>query len=173
MRPAFNVIANARCGAGSAERRLLDAFRLRAAVLSEPRRGRSAVRPRRVRREGHSRRAGRGRRTAAPRGRVARRPGVRRRRRARQRRRADRERGGARHGVAVPDQRRADRQPARPGDARHSSAEAPRQRPRGAFVVSGARRIGDRQADRRADSRCGRLRCRPIRCSARRTTPSG
>ena len=44
--------------------RALDALRLRAAVLPEPRRGRPALRPRRVRRQGHPRRAG-GRRRAA------------------------------------------------------------------------------------------------------------
>ena len=45
-------------------------------------------------------------------------------------------------------------------------------RPRRAFVVSRARRVGDRQADRRAGRAARRSRCRPIRCSAGRTTPS-
>ena len=70
------------------------------------------VRPRLVRREGHSRGAGRGGRPAAARRRDARRPAVRRRRGARQRRRARGERV-APPGARFLDQRRADRQPAR------------------------------------------------------------
>ena len=69
-------------------------------------------------------------------------------------------------GRAVSDQRRADRQPPRPRDARHPAAQAARQRPRGAFVIPRARRVGDRQADRRADRAARRSRCRRIRCSA-------
>jgi hypothetical protein len=58
------------------------------------------------------------------------------------------QRGGER--IAIPDRRRADRQPARPCDARHPARAAPRGRPRRAFLVPRAGRIGHRQADRRA-----------------------
>ena len=67
-----------------------------------------------------------------------------------------RERRGARR-LPVSDRRRADRQPARPRHARHSAAEAARDGPRRALVVSGARRVGDRQADRRARSSCASI----------------
>ena len=68
-------------------------------------------RPRRVRREGHPGGAGRGGRAAAGPRRAARRPAVRRRRGAGQRRRG---RWPTRiRRIALPDQRRADRQPAR------------------------------------------------------------
>ena len=114
---------------GRVERRptvvLLDALRLRAAVLSEPRRRRSALRPRIVRREGHSRGAGGGGRAAARATANARRPAVRRRRRARQRRRAARERrgaGGCRFLVnGEPTDNRLGA-----GDARHPASEAAR-----------------------------------------------
>src|SRR5262249_47837319 len=73
---------------------LLDAHRLRAAVLSEPARWRSALRPRRMRRQGNSRSSGGRRRSAASRRRDAPRPGPRGRRRARPPRRAPRRRRG-------------------------------------------------------------------------------
>ena len=52
----INVIA----AVGEPERGVLHALRLRAAVLPEPRRGRRAARPRRLRRQGHPGRAGGG-----------------------------------------------------------------------------------------------------------------
>ena len=120
--------------ARSSARGAVDALRLRAAVLSERRARRRALRPRRVRREGDPRRAAGGRR-AAPRGRrAAHRPAVRRRRRAGERRGGRGQREGS--GLRVSDQRRAHRQPARDGDARQSphpadgAAAAPRTRPR-------------------------------------------
>ena len=120
--------------------------------------------PRRVRCEGDSRRAGRGGRAAAARGRDPRRPPVRGRRGARQRRRSARRTRGRR--VPVSRGRRADRQPSRAGDSRSAPVEVSRLGPRGALVVSRARRIGDRQADRRArraalDRVAGRSGARP------------
>ena len=79
----------------------------------------------------------------------------------------------AANGSAVPDRRRADRQPAGTRHARHSSIEAPRGRPRRALVVSRAWRIGHRQADRRARRAAGDRAARRIRCWARRTTRVG
>ena len=68
----------------------------------------------------------------------------------------------------LPDQRRADRQPARRSRTRgvlrvrlHAHG------PRGAFVVSRAGRVGDRQAARRADGGARRRRCRTIRVLGR------
>ena len=127
---------------------LLDALRLRAAVLSEPRRRRPALRARRLRREGDSGGAGRGRRTAA--------------------------RGGERRvGLlfVVGEERGSDGARAanrsRPARGSWSTASRPtagwRRHARraarascsargraGAFVRARARRVGDRQADRRA-----------------------
>ena len=80
---------------------------------------------------------------------------------------------GAAAGHAVSDQRRTDRQPPRSGDARHPQAEASRRGSRGALVVSGARRVGDRQAARRARRIAVDRRCRRIRSSGARTTRSG
>ena len=137
----------------------------------EPRRGRSPLRPRLVRREGHSGGAGRGGRSAAARWRNARRPAVRRRRRARQRRRAranEAAAGGCRFLIdGEPTDNRlglATRGILRlklraTGRAAHSS-------------FPGARRVGDRQADRRAGRAAVRSSCRTIRCSAARITPS-
>ena len=68
--------------------------------------------------------------------------------------------------MPVSGKRRADRQPAWRGHARRASSEAARVRARGAFVVSRARRVGDRQAARCArrtadDRAAGRSRSRP------------
>ena len=149
---------------------VLHALRLRAAVLSEPGRGWPAGRPRRLRCEGDSGGAGRGGRAAASGGRAARRAAVRRRRGARQRRR-----DGGEHDsqpLPVPDQRRADRQPARDGHARRAARAADRGWPGGAFVGPGAGRVGDRQAHRRARRAAWRCRFRSIPISARPSTPS-
>ena len=130
------------------------------------------LRPRRVRREGHSGRAGRGSRPAA---------------------RAMAKRGSAccsssaksaaatarasantaARGCRYPDQRRTDRQPAGRRDARHSASAAAGERPRGAFVVPRARRVGDRQAARRAGGAADDGAARRMRFLAARTTRSG
>ena len=140
--PRVNVIA----AVGEPRGGVLHALRLRAAVLSQPHRRRRALWPRRVRREGHSRRASRGRGAAARGRRDAHRPGVRGRRGARQRRREGRE--PHRLEGEVPDQRRADRAAARRRDARRVSRALDGPRQGRALRLPGARRIGDRQADR-------------------------
>ena len=53
--------------------------------------------------------------------------------------------------IALPDQRRADRQPARHRDARRAAGEAHAPRDARPFGRAGERRFGDRHADRRAD----------------------
>ena len=132
-----------------------------------------AVRPRRVRRERHARRADRRRRAAARRRRDARRPAVRRRRGARQRRRAA-PRTRSPPGSRVPDQRRAHGQPARHRDARRLSRAAARPTGRAAHSsLPRARRVGDRQAGRRARRAARRRVAATIRCSAARSTRVG
>ena len=152
--------------------RLLDALRLRAAVLSEPRRRRSSVRPRLVRRERHSRRAGGGRRSTAARRRDARRPAC---------------SSSARNAAATAPGRRTKRRrrtagfliDGEPTDNRLGVAtrgilrlKLRAQRPRRAFVVSRARRVGDRQADRRARRAAIGRAAGGSRCSAGRITRS-
>ena len=110
-----------------------------------------AVRPRRVRRQGHSRGAGRGGRAAARQRRTPRRPAVRRRRGARQRRRRAGEPSRLRASRFLINGEPTDNRLGR-CDARRAAAQAARTRPRGALGVSRARRLGDRQADRRADA---------------------
>ena len=152
--------SGARCGP-------VHALRLRAAVFSEPPGRRSPLRPRIVRREGHSGRAGGGGWTGC------RRDGETRvglclssARSAAAMARSWRT--DVARGHAVPGQRRADREPPRSRDARHPQAEAARCRPRGSFVVSGARRVGDRQVARRARRVADDARCRRIGVSAER-----
>ena len=132
----------------AAARRPLDPRRLRAAVLPREDRGPAPVRPRRVRRQGRPRRAGHGGRAPARRGREPRRPSVRGRRGARQRR----GRGGRRAlpGAGLPRERRADRRPPRPRHARRAPADPAGRGPGRALVAAAARRVGDRQAARRA-----------------------
>ena len=57
---------------------------------------------------------------------------------------------------SLPDQRRTDRQPSRRGDARSPPRTPARKRTRGALVVPGTWRVGDRQAARCADGHSGR-----------------
>ncbi len=138
----------------------------------EPRVGRAALRPRLVRREGHARGADRRRRTAARGGRVACRPAVRRRRRAGQRRREGREPRRAR--LAIPDQRRADRQPARDGHARRLSRASAR--PSGRAAHSSLPELGDSAIEKLIDALVA-LRSVELavgsRSGTRRSTPSG
>ena len=130
---------------------VLDPLRLRAAVLRRAAiDGDRALRAWRVRREGHSRGAGRRRRAAA---------------RAQASRASASCSWPAKNGAAMArwrptgsasqsaflDQRRAHRQPSGRGDAWRVSRPADRGGPRRAFRISGARRVGDREARRRAD----------------------
>ena len=148
----FNVFATS----GAEPRgRLLDALRLRAAVLPEPGRGRPHLRARRVRRQGHPRRAGRGGRSCCA---------------AKARRASACCSSSARSAAATA---RSARTSTRRGcrylingeptdrrlglrDARHPARAAEGDGPRRALVVSGARRVGDRQAARRADRTAAR-----------------
>ena len=158
--------------ARSARGRVLDALRLRAAVLSEPRRRRAALRARRVRCEGHPGGAGRGRRAAARRGASGASACC---------------SSSARSAAATARSRRTRCAPGsrflingEPTDNRLATATRGVLRlrlrargTRGALGDARARRVGDRQADRRARARCGRFRCRPIRSWARRSTAWG
>ena len=141
-----------------ADRGPLHALRLCAPAFRELDSRRPPVRPRLVRREGHPRRAGGGGRTAA---------------RSRERHRVGmlfvvgEERGSdgadvanaSPHRIAVPHQRRADRQPARDRDARQPPRAAAGHRPGRTLGGSGARDIGHRQAAGRARAAPLRSRC--------------
>ena len=156
---------------GRATAGVLDPLRLRAAVLPEPARGRRALRPRRLRREGHPRGAGGGGRAAA--GGAARRASAWCSWPARSGAATARWRPiASRRAVALSDQRRAHRQPPWRRHPRRVSRAARHDGRGRALGLSRAGRVGHREAASTCWWRCAARRGPRTRCWAARTTPS-